>query len=130
VAVGEPVTHRLHVHNRGATSSPPLRLTHALRGLADTTVYVGAVPPGGSAEVDITRSALQRGVTDGCTISLESSAPLGLLAVTRVASYRQPLVVHPAVVTPGRPAARERGRHRPRAGAGPGHRRCPRVAAR
>jgi uncharacterized protein (DUF58 family) len=108
-AVGEPVTHRLRVHNGGPTSSPPLRLTHALHGLPDTTVYVGALLPGGSAEVEITRTALQRGVTEGCQISLMSSAPLGLLAVTRAAAYHQPFVVHPAVVPPGRLFAHRRG---------------------
>jgi uncharacterized protein (DUF58 family) len=109
VAVGEPVTHQLRIHNSGALSSPPLRLTHALRGLEDRNVYVEGLPPGGSAEVDITRPALHRGVVDGCQISLQSSAPLGLLAVTRATSYHQPFVVHPAVVAPARSAAPLRG---------------------
>jgi uncharacterized protein (DUF58 family) len=104
VAVGEPVTHRLRIHNNGATSSPPLRLTHALRGLDDRSVYVAELPPGTSAEVDITRPALRRGVVEGCQISLQSSAPLGLLAVTHATSYHQPFVVHPAVVAPARSA--------------------------
>jgi uncharacterized protein (DUF58 family) len=109
VAVGEPVTHRLHVRNSGAMSSPPLRLTHALRGLADQSVYVVGLPPGGSAEVDITRTAGRRGVTPGCEIRLESSAPLGLLAVTRTTSYQQPFVVHPAVVAPDQSPSRQSG---------------------
>jgi uncharacterized protein (DUF58 family) len=109
VAVGEPVTHRLTVHNGGTSSSPPLRLTHSLRGLEDQSVYVVGLPAGGSAEVDLTRTALARGVTRGCEIRLESSAPLGLLAVTRVTSYDQPLVVHPAVVTPNRLVSRHHG---------------------
>ena len=109
VAVGEPVTHRLHVRNRGATSSPPLLLTHALRGLEDRSVYVVGLPPGGSADADITRSALDRGVTRGCVIRLESSAPLGLLAVTRATTYEQPFIVHPAVVAPHSLALRQLG---------------------
>lgn len=109
VAVGEPVTHRLYVHNNGATSSPPVQLTHALPGLEDRTVYVVVLPPGGSADVDITRTALHRGVTAGCSIRLESSAPLGLLAVSRATTYEQPFVVHPAVVAPHRSAARQLG---------------------
>jgi len=109
VAVGEPVTHRLRVHNSGASSAPPLRLTHTLRGLADHSVYVVGLPPGGSAEVDITRTALQRGVAPGCLIRLESSAPLGLLAVSRATSYRQPFVVHPAVVAPDRSVSHQLG---------------------
>jgi uncharacterized protein (DUF58 family) len=108
-AVGEPVTHRLHVHNSGATSSPPLRLTHALRGLEDHSVYVVGLPPGGSADVDLARTALHRGVARGCEIRLESSAPLGLLAVTRATTYHQLLVVHPAVVAPHRSASRRLG---------------------
>jgi uncharacterized protein (DUF58 family) len=102
VAVGEPVTHHLHIHNRGTTSSPPLRLTHTLRGLEDQSVYVVGLPPGGRAAVDLTRVALSRGVAQSCDIRLESSAPLGLLAVIRVTSYLQPFVVHPAVVAPDR----------------------------
>lgn len=109
VAVGEPVTHRLNVHNSGATSTPPLRLTHVLRGVADQSVYVVGLPPGGRAEVDITRSALRRGVTPGCEIRFESSAPLGLLAVTRVTAYQQPFAVHPAVVSPDRSVSRRLG---------------------
>jgi uncharacterized protein (DUF58 family) len=109
VAVGEPVTHRLRVHNSGASSSPPLRLTHSLPGLADRSVYVTGLPPGGSAEVDIARTALHRGVAQGCWIRLESSAPLGMLAVSRATSYRQPFVVHPAVVAPDRSVAHPRG---------------------
>jgi uncharacterized protein (DUF58 family) len=109
VAAGEPVTHRLHVHNSGATSSPPLRLTHALRGLEDRSVYVVGLPPGGSAHVDLLRSALQRGVTRGCEIRLDSSAPLGLLAVSRTTTYQQPFIVHPAVVAPDRSASRQLG---------------------
>jgi uncharacterized protein (DUF58 family) len=109
VAVGEPVTHRLRIHNTGSMSSPPLRLTHALRGLEDRNVYVAALPPGGNAEVEITRPALHRGVVAGSRISLHSSAPLGLLAVTRATSYHQPFVVHPAVVAPARSAAQLRG---------------------
>jgi uncharacterized protein (DUF58 family) len=109
VAAGEPVTHRLHVHNRGATSSPPLRLTHALRGLEDRSVYVVGLPPGGSADVDLSRSALHRGVARGCEIRLDSSAPLGLLAASRTTTYQQPFVVHPAVVAPDRSAARQLG---------------------
>jgi uncharacterized protein (DUF58 family) len=109
VAVGEPVTHRLHVHNRGGTSSPPVRLTHALRGLEDHSVYVVGLPPGGSADVDLARTALHRGVARGCEIRLDSSAPLGLLAVTRATTYHQPFVVHPAVVAPQRSASRQLG---------------------
>jgi uncharacterized protein (DUF58 family) len=109
VAVGEPVTHRLHVHNSGATSSPPLRLTHALPGLDDCSVYVVGLPPGRSADVNLTRTALRRGVTASCEIRLDSSAPLGLLAVSRATTYRQPLVVHPAVVAPHRSAVRMLG---------------------
>jgi uncharacterized protein (DUF58 family) len=108
-AVGEPVTHRLHVHNSGATSSSPLRLTHALRGLEDHSVYVAGLPPGASADVDLARTALHRGVTGGCEIRLDSSAPLGLLAVTRATTYHQPFVVHPAVVAPDRSASRPIG---------------------
>ena len=109
VAVGEPVTHRLHVHNGGTASSPAVRLTHALRGLEDRNVYVVGLPPGGSAHVDITRSALQRGVTASCTIRLESSAPLGLFAVSRATAYQQFFVVHPAVTAPHRSASRPHG---------------------
>jgi uncharacterized protein (DUF58 family) len=109
VAVGEPVTHRLRVHNSGRSSSPPLRLTHLLRGLEDHSVYVPGLPPGGSAEVDIARTALRRGVQQGCEIRLESSAPLGMLAVTRATAYRQPFVIHPAVVAPDRSVAHQRG---------------------
>jgi uncharacterized protein (DUF58 family) len=108
-AVGEPVTHRLHVHNSGSTSSPPLRLTHSLRGLEDHSVYVVGLRPGGSADVDILRSALHRGVARGCEIRFESSAPLGLLAVTRTTTYHQPFLVHPAVVAPHRSALRQLG---------------------
>jgi uncharacterized protein (DUF58 family) len=109
VAVGEPVTHRLRVHNSGQSSSPPLRLTHLLRGLEDHSVFVAGLAPRSSAEVDITRTALQRGAAEGCLIRLESSAPLGILAVTRATAYRQPFVVHPAVVAPDRSVAQQRG---------------------
>jgi uncharacterized protein (DUF58 family) len=108
-AVGEPVMHRLHVHNSGSASSPPLRLTHTLHGLEQHRVYVVGLPPGGSADVDIRRFALHRGVARGCEIRFESSAPLGLLAVTRVTTYQQPFVVHPAVVAPHRSALRHLG---------------------
>src|SRR4029079_4365640 len=40
---------------------------------------------------------------------LESSAPLGLLAVSRATSYRQPFVVHPAVVAPDRSVSHQLG---------------------
>ncbi|MGZ4593576.1 MAG: hypothetical protein ACXV3C_06900 [Actinomycetes bacterium] len=102
VAVGESVTHRLHVHNRGQVTSVPVTLTQEARGLPAVRVHVGRIPPGGRATVDLVRTATSRGVAERTDVVLESSAPLGLLTTRRRQSYSSHLVVHPEPVPPDR----------------------------
>jgi uncharacterized protein (DUF58 family) len=105
IAVGETATFQLQVHNRGQVSSRPILVTDETRGLPVVRVHVGPIPPGGLVAVDLVRTATSRGVSDGSTLRMESTAPLGMLATQSRGDYARRLVVHPAPVPPDRSVA-------------------------
>jgi uncharacterized protein (DUF58 family) len=95
VTAGAPARHGFHVHNRGRRTSPALRLTHRVAGFDDVVLAVRPVRPGGTATVELSRTARRRTRTGSYQFVVISSAPLGMLAVTQVIDGRRDLVVHP-----------------------------------
>lgn len=104
VAVGDPVAQLLHVHNRGRRTSPPVLVTREVRGLDPVRIFVEPLPPGGVANVELTRPALSRGVTGVVRLRVDAGAPLGLVASARMVTFPRQLVVHPIRVAPDRGA--------------------------
>ncbi len=104
--LGEPVVSHVHLRNNGRRTLPLTRLHHHVDGLADVTVLVDAIPPGACAGVTLTRLATARGVATEGTVTLTSTAPLGLVAARSIGTIRADLVVHPIVtrVQPPPPA--------------------------
>ena len=95
--VGERVVSHVHVRNNGRRTLPLTRLHHHVDGLADVTVLVDAVPPGGCVAATLTRTATARGVATQGRVTLSSSAPLGLVHLEVTGAIPQDLVVHPQV---------------------------------
>ena len=96
--LGAEVTSRVHAINRGNRTVPPTRLRHHVDGLRDVTVLVGSLPPLGCAQATVRRPTVARGVFGTGTVTLTSSAPLGLLWMQRTLPAATDLVVHPRVV--------------------------------
>ncbi len=97
VAVGASSEQTFHVHNRGRHSSPALQLSHSAQGFAPITLAVPALPPGGSAELTIPRTALTRGVSLVHVVRLWTTAPFGMALHRRRISVVARISVHPAV---------------------------------
>lgn len=97
VVLGERVESHVHVRNNGRRTLPLCRLHHHVDGLEDVTVLVDALPAGACAGVTVTRLASARGVATEGTVTLTSTAPLGLLASRTTGTVSADLVVHPVV---------------------------------
>ncbi|HTE74275.1 MAG TPA: DUF58 domain-containing protein [Actinomycetes bacterium] len=104
--VGEEVPVRVRVANRSARPSSELVLLVQTHGLADLAVSVGALEPGASADVTVSRLAAARRTSDLSLVHLESRPGLGLLVARRRVLAPDDVVVHPTlhVVRPPRPA--------------------------
>ena len=119
---GQPLEVVHTVRNAGPRPSPPLSWTDQVDGLAPVVLAVPALEPGAQVSITEHRTALHRGVHTGASAQLSSTAPWGLVRVTRQVAGVDRLVVHPAPVrarevdTVG--AAGPAGRSRPLAGAG------------
>lgn len=98
--VGESATHRIVATNRSDRPTPGVRLTHRVRGFADASLFVPALPPGGSAEITFVRPSTQRAHGRRHDLSVVCGAPLGLVERRRTWVLDSPFVVHPAVVAP------------------------------
>lgn len=97
LAVGARAGQVLHAHNRGRRSSPPLRLTHLHQGFEPVTVVVPALPPGGWAEVELSRLAVRRCVSAQHVLQLRTTAPFGMAQHRSDRHTASALVlVHPA----------------------------------
>jgi uncharacterized protein (DUF58 family) len=119
--VGESLEVRLVVRNAGARPSPPLLLLDATAGLAPLTVAVPALRPGAEVAAPLTRAAVARTCTASTRLRLTSTAPFGLLRVTRELDVPGPFVVAPRQVPAAELAAAGQGEgsaSRPVAGAG------------
>jgi uncharacterized protein (DUF58 family) len=98
VTLGERVQTSVHVRNNGRRTLPLTRVHHHVDGLADITVLVDALPPGACAGVTLTRLATARGVATEGTVTVTSTAPLGLLSARTSGTVSADLVVHPVVL--------------------------------
>jgi uncharacterized protein (DUF58 family) len=79
-------------------------------GLADLEVSVGALGPGASADVTVTRAAAVRAASDFSLVHLEARPGLGLVVARRVLTAAPPVLVHPRLLAvrpppPGRDRA-------------------------
>jgi uncharacterized protein (DUF58 family) len=108
--VGETVPFTLVVTNEGRRPSPLTRLTHQVAGLADVTVLVERMAPGGRSSIELQRPAVQRGAASSDTAQLASSEPFGLVETRRSLHADVAFVVHPALVPVSVPEARGQGR--------------------
>jgi uncharacterized protein (DUF58 family) len=66
-------------------------------GLDDVTILVDSLPPGACAGVSVTRLASARGVAADGTVTMTTSAPLGLLSTRLIGTITADLVVQPVV---------------------------------
>ncbi len=93
---GDTVTHRFVARNLGPRPSSSVRLTHVAPGFDDATVAVPALAAGGSATVEVSRTAQSRAHAPGSLVLLRTPGVFGFLEVTRAVELRHLLVVHPA----------------------------------
>jgi uncharacterized protein (DUF58 family) len=100
-AVGEPVVHTLHVHNRSDRPTPALCIAEHLPGLAIARVYVEPLPGGGRAVVELSRVAVSRGISFNGRISVVAQGGLGLVVAHATVDHGHRLVVHPRAVLVG-----------------------------
>ncbi|HET8971020.1 MAG TPA: DUF58 domain-containing protein [Candidatus Nanopelagicales bacterium] len=103
--VGDDVPVRVRVANRSARPSSDLVVLVQTHGLADLAVSVGALEPGTSASVTVSRPAALRRTSDVSLVHLESRPGLGLVVARRRALAVDDVVVHPRLhrVRPPRP---------------------------
>jgi uncharacterized protein (DUF58 family) len=130
-AVGAEVPCLVEVANRGHRWSSMVHCVHQVSVLDDISFRVDALPPGGSAMLDFTRTALARGVSTSSSAELVTTAPLGLRSRNRTVTPPMRLLVHPEAGARDGAAAAGRERQRRVGGRPVGHRRArhPRVAS-
>ena len=93
--VGDHVRVGLTVRNNGKRALPLMRLDDRFAAFEETAVLVERVDPGGTAQVELVRSAHRRGAFTGSEIVLTSGAPFGFLASERLIEVPSELVVVP-----------------------------------
>jgi uncharacterized protein (DUF58 family) len=98
-AAGEVVPVRLLLRNAGARATTPLTLLHEHPGLSALEVHVPALAPGEVHEVTATRTAGRRGVHEGGTVRLTTSAPFGVVRWSQTRPEASVVVVHPVTAT-------------------------------
>lgn len=99
-SVGATVRHELRVLNAGPGATPPLTVTHSLRGLPPAVVQVDPLEPGAQVAVDVTRTALSRGAAGSGQVTVTAADPLHLLVRVTVGTVARGLVVHPPATWP------------------------------
>ncbi len=95
VAAGATVVHVVEVRNDGPVTSPPVEVVHRSRLYGVATVFVPALPPGGRARAEVSRTALRRGIERHSELVARATAPFGLFSATLELPPAGPLVVHP-----------------------------------
>ena len=98
VAVGQSLSYAFRVANGGRRTSTPVTMLLHTDGLADLTVYVGALRSGEHAAFATPRLALQRGVKEHMRVDMFASPSLGLVRAHLVLGYDQHLVIHPQLL--------------------------------
>jgi uncharacterized protein (DUF58 family) len=95
---GRPLDVLVTVRNDGHRTTAPFRLHDESDGLSDVVLAVPSLRPGSDVVVRVSRTAVRRGVFDHGSAVLSSTAPLGLLRVTRHVPVAGGLIVHPDVI--------------------------------
>jgi uncharacterized protein (DUF58 family) len=95
VAVGEELELVLAVRNEGSRTTSPVSLLVQTDGLADVTAYVGPLWPGESADLQMRRHALRRGVVAETRIDMTSSPSLGLVRAYLHRDLHDHVTIHP-----------------------------------
>jgi uncharacterized protein (DUF58 family) len=83
VRAGDEVRLGLGVHNSGKRPLPVTRLDDALGAFEETSVLVERLPAGSSAQIELAKTALRRGVYASGTARLRTGSPAGLVRTTR-----------------------------------------------
>ncbi|MDP9418032.1 MAG: DUF58 domain-containing protein, partial [Actinomycetota bacterium] len=96
--VGDAVDTALRVTNTGRRASTAAQLTHSPPGFDPVTVFVPPLRPGSSATTHVRRHTVARGHSIGQQPVVRSSAPFGLVRVTRELPAEQVFAAHPAIV--------------------------------
>jgi uncharacterized protein (DUF58 family) len=95
VRAGDVVRVGLGVHNSGKRSLPVTRLDDGLGAFDETSVLVERLPAGSSAQIELTKTALRRGVYESGTARLRTGSPAGLVRTTRSIDVASDLRVVP-----------------------------------
>jgi len=108
-SVGSTIDYVVDIHNASNSWSSMAHCTHLL-GLGEgITFRVDALPPHGSARINLQFTALQRGIATASTAEFVTTAPLGLRQRKRSVDIPLRLIVHPmevpVVVPPPRAGA-------------------------
>jgi uncharacterized protein (DUF58 family) len=94
---GRPLDVVLTIRNDGPRSTSACRVRDESDHLSEISLAVPFLRPGDEVSVEVARTALRRGVFDQGRATVSSTAPLGLLRVTREVPVEGELVVHPEV---------------------------------
>jgi uncharacterized protein (DUF58 family) len=95
VRAGDVVRVGLGVHNSGKRPLPVTRLDDGLGAFDETSVLVERLPAGSSAQIELTKTALRRGVYASGTARLRTGSPAGLVRTTRSIDVASDLRVVP-----------------------------------
>lgn len=95
VVAGASLEQVLHVRNASRRSTPPAHWVDRTVGLEPAEVDVPALGPGQSTQLPVLRQALSRGVYDGASALLWTTAPFGALRWERAVPGGRVLKVHP-----------------------------------
>ncbi len=93
--LGDGVDVRYVVRNTGDRPSPPARLVDSAHGLGAMVIAVPALAPGAEAVAQLRRTTISRGCTSTAPVELSSTAPFGLVRVSRKLTVPGPFVVGP-----------------------------------
>ena len=95
VRVGDDVATRLTVTNKSARAIPIGLLADRFPAFEPVTVAHEAVPPKGSATLELVRLAIRRGIFESGPVRWTSGAPFGLVRTRRDLDIASPLRVVP-----------------------------------
>src|SRR5918996_6284842 len=95
VRVGDEVRVGLRVHNSGKRTLPIMRLEDAFAAFDETAVFVERVPAGSSANIELVKRALRRGVYSSGSVRLQTGSPAGLVRSTRSVDVASDVTVVP-----------------------------------
>ena len=94
---GRPLDVALTICNEGRRTTAPCLVRDRSDHLSELVLAVPALRPGDEVRARVQRTALRRGVWDRGEAIVSSTAPLGLLQVTRDLTIEGTVVVHPEV---------------------------------